>query len=324
MAGLIDGTYSNNNVTVIVNNGKVTINGTPSSTTFFSIATNLNLISGDYVLYAFNSSTIGSSSTSGDYADIRLTDKRGSNYGNYVLLGTKNNKIGISLSNDDSSAKMVLRLGTNLQFNNFVITPMLIKGTSTTEPYEPYTGGEPAPNPKYPFPIKNTGDSGSVNESVSNSDNTESQTISFPLAQGQKLYEGDYLADDGIHSLWNEDTVNGTTSTFSDAKTNGAYYCNQKVSGNLTGQTITFDTSVTNAIVQYELAQEQVISFTQEQQQAWEQIKALRTYKNVTHISSEDETPANVEIEYVQDTKTYIDNKVTALTNAITSLGGNV
>lgn len=124
------------------------------------------------------------------------------------------------------------------------------------------------------------------------------QNISFPLAEGQKLMQGDYLADDGIHSLWNEDTVNGTTSTFNDAKTNGAYYCNQKVSGNLTGQTITFDTSVTNAIVQYELAQEQVIPYTQEQKTAWEQIKNLKTYKPVTHISSEDETPAELKIQY--------------------------
>lgn len=124
------------------------------------------------------------------------------------------------------------------------------------------------------------------------------QNISFPLSEGQKLMEGDYLADDGIHSLWNEDTVNGTTATFSDAKTNGAYYCNQKVSGNLTGQTITFDTSVTNAIVQYELAQEQVIPYTEEQKTAWEQIKNLKTYKPVTHISSEDETPAELKIQY--------------------------
>lgn len=29
----------------------------------------------------------------------------------------------------------------------------------------------------------------------------EQQTITFPLAEGQKLYEGDYLADDGIHHV---------------------------------------------------------------------------------------------------------------------------
>lgn len=76
--------------------------------------------------------------------------------------------------------------------------------------------------------------------------------------------------------------------------------------------------------VVFELAEEQTEDFTEEQKTAWKEWKKARTYKNVTHISSEDETPANVEIEYVQDTKTYIDNKVTALTNAITSLGGNV
>ena len=76
--------------------------------------------------------------------------------------------------------------------------------------------------------------------------------------------------------------------------------------------------------IEYELAEEQTEDFTEEQKTAWKEIKKARTYKGGTIISSEDETPANLEVEYVQDTKTYIDNKVTALTNAIISLGGNV
>lgn len=55
-----------------------------------------------------------------------------------------------------------------------------------------------------------------------------------------------------------------------------------------------------------------------------EAMQNIRTYKNVTHISSEDETPATVEIEYVVDTKTYIDNEIETLKNAVISLGGNV
>lgn len=135
------------------------------------------------------------------------------------------------------------------------------------------------------------------------------QTILFPLASGQKLMLGDRLEDDGIHQLWNEDTVNGTTATFNDAKTNGAYYCDQKVAGNLTEQTITFDTAVTNATVQYELAEEIIIPYTQEQQIAYNNIKKARTYKNITHITSEEEVKPYIDLTYVVDEETYIENK---------------
>ena len=46
------------------------------------------------------------------------------------------------------------------------------------------------------------------------------------------------------------------------------------------------------------LAEEQTEDFTEEQKTAWEEIKKARTYKNVTHISSEDETPAELKIQY--------------------------
>lgn len=54
-------------------------------------------------------------------------------------------------------------------------------------------------------------------------------------------------------------------------------------------------------IVQYELEEEQTEDFTEEQKTAWEQIKKARTYKNITHISSEDETPANLRIQYYKE-----------------------
>lgn len=136
----------------------------------------------------------------------------------------------------------------------------------------------------------------------------EEQDISFPLSQGQKLMQGDYLADDGIHHTMKQVTVSGTTATFSDAKNNGLYFCDKKVTGNLEGQTITFDTAVTTSIVQYELAEEVIEPYTEEQQAVWEQIKALRTYKPVTHISSTDEVPATVDVTYVKDWETVINN----------------
>lgn len=69
-----------------------------------------------------------------------------------------------------------------------------------------YQNGEPSPSNE--VPIQNvTGDNSII---VANSDNTISKTLNFTLVQGQKMYEGDYLADDGIHHVRTEKTFDGT------------------------------------------------------------------------------------------------------------------
>lgn len=120
------------------------------------------------------------------------------------------------------------------------------------------------------------------------------QTEYFPLSEGQKLMEGSYLADDGIHHNFKEGLANGTSTTFEDAKENGKFYCNQKASGNLEGKTIAFDTEVTDAIVQYELAEEEIVPYTTAQQEAWDNIKNLTLFEGVNHISSD----ANMVLKY--------------------------
>lgn len=48
----------------------------------------------------------------------------------------------------------------------------------------------------------------------------QEQTVYFPLAEGQKLYEGSYLADDGIHHIREQIVLDGTeTYTFYPNKT---------------------------------------------------------------------------------------------------------
>ena len=59
--------------------------------------------------------------------------------------------------------------------------------------------------------------------------------------------------------------------------------------------------------VEYKQAQEIIEPYTEQQAQAWEQIKALRTYKNITHINSEDETKPTFEVTYVRDLPKKID-----------------
>ena len=216
----------------------------------------------------------------------------------------------------------------------------------------------------------------------------EEQNISFPLAEGQKLMQGDYLADDGIHHVESETILDGTeawgkqwgtnshlfyttkinnnTKRYSSATANiicqsnkyiathydggnGSIYqlraddnfpylvaINDNSSGSAVGNLIIKDNRFTTleewkaylaeqyangtpVKIQYKLQNEVIDTYTSEQQTAWEQIKKLRTYKNITHISSEDEVPATVEIKYVRDINT-IEDRITALENAISNL----
>lgn len=194
------------------------------------------------------------------------------------------------------------------------------------------------------------------------------QNLSFPLVEGQKLMEGDYLADDGVHHKWGEVVLDGVTN----GKKFATFYLNYNNRGviSISGIKLGVDYRENTALcshfkynitvykdaldevgfivnndgkifirfgssseintlekannwlaeqyangtpvkVQYQLAEEVIEPYTEEQKEAWEQIKKARTYKNITHISSEDETPANVEIEYVRDLETVINNLTT-------------
>ena len=200
------------------------------------------------------------------------------------------------------------------------------------------------------------------------------QNISFPLAQGQVLAEGDYLADDGIHHVRKQFTLDGSqlmskfiynsnlsTTNFScflysddeikratndtevfvladklkgapsNQRTSDMANCwiNHLTAGqlgmhvpNIITNTSELKTWLTENPITFEvpLAEEVIDPYTEEQQAVWEQIKKIKTYKTVTHISSPDETPATMDMVYVRDLQTVIDS----LTNAIISLGGNV
>lgn len=153
---------------------------------------------------------------------------------------------------EDIIANLVyLRINKGVTLNNVIVKPML------------YEGIEERPFKQY-----------------------QEQTVYFPLTEGQKLMEGSYLADDGVHNVFCEEIVNGTSMIFTNAKLNGKYYCSQKVSGNLEGQIISFEEPVINAIIQYELAEEEIVPYTEEQQEAWEKIKTFNLYNGTNHINS--------------------------------------
>lgn len=244
-----------------------------------------------------------------------------------------NGEATITIDTDNTEFRILI-IATNGTTYNYDFYITLTPGTTATT--ERYTGGEPAPNPNYSFPIKNTGDNGSVNEKVSNSDGTQEQNPSFPLSQGQKLMQGDYPDDDEkVHHVSGKMLFDGssdenwiynptyayfyiTTTGFksidfcdnysketSETLTNNHFRFNPN-NGNLyikderftSASSFKTNLATNNIILQGELAEEQTEDFTEEQKTAWEQIKKARTYKNITHISSEDETPAELKIQY--------------------------
>ena len=80
------------------------------------------------------------------------------------------------------------------------------------------------PSPEFPSPIQNV--EGDVNVTVANKEGTEQQTVTFPLSEGQKLYKGDYLADDGIHHVRKQVELDGTETwaTTDSQNTDNTFY----------------------------------------------------------------------------------------------------
>ena len=132
-------------VTFTVNaDGTVVVNGTASEDVGLTINSNFALeIGKSYVLSGCPSG--GSAST----YRIRLTDANYV-YNNYDVGN------GVQFEEKTGSAMAILIIYAGCTVNNLVFKPMVRLASVTDATYEPYTGGQPAPNPYYPMPIKNS------------------------------------------------------------------------------------------------------------------------------------------------------------------------
>lgn len=201
----------------------------------------------------------------------------------------------------------------------------------------------------------------------------KSQVATFPLGEGEKLYQGSYLADDGIHHtrkqvVFDVTQIRAVTSYNnidyasipkpSDflGYNNYIYYeilCNKAISQKITswdnieninkissqaektkfylgfekGTTLEqMKTALANTVIEYELAEPEVVPYTEEQQEAWNKIEQLHTYKNVTNITSDAyakiiymrdngldvyETKQNAEKNYTKTTQKFAEQKIT-------------
>lgn len=186
----------------------------------------------------------------------------------------------------------------------------------------------------------------------------QEKMIPFPLANGQKLMEGDYLADDGVHHMRREVVLNGTES-WSRVSAGNAYrfVCNDytdaeipettETVGNLlsdkfvavtaaatSGQTngiaiassaklvIYYDANNTvptgqfkewlasnNVKVEYELAEETIESYTEAQQEVYNELKKMMLYYGVNHIwTNTDGLEPDLQLQYYKSNKTRLNN----------------
>ena len=262
-----------------------------------------------------------------------------------------------------TSIRFYISVRSGVTMNNVKFYPMLIAGTDE-KTYEPYGA---MPSPEYPSEIQNV--EGDVNVTVANKEKTEQQTVTFPLSQGQKLYLGDYLAEDGIHHVRKQIELDGTenwvinsvypsifyldnieninterlnyellcnTYKYSETISTSANAKNNTIFGFLRNSTTLFSRITikderfntladfknylvaqkqagTPVVVEYVLAEEEIEAYTEEQQEAYNQLKQLTAYDEETNVYSTNEVSPIFKVTAVKDINSVITQLNTVL-----------
>lgn len=157
LISISDGTYTGNNgYTAVVSNGKVVVNGTgTSSPSVIEIPLDNPIIipAGTQVrISAFNPTTQGNTTESGDYFALRIGTASNSNV-LPTILGNVNATATTSFEQETIITRIQIRGYQGSSFDNFVLYPQL-ELNSNIGHFEPYVGGIPSPNPDYPQDIK--------------------------------------------------------------------------------------------------------------------------------------------------------------------------
>ncbi len=323
--------------------GRIILNGTQETNTSITIKT-FNLKAGTYK-FLFNTAALPNNS----YFFIR-------NQSTSEILKT-NIKTNTTFSLEEdilTRLDLVLVAGS---YSDYKLDLMILEATEEDESFEQYGA---MPSPEFPSPIQNV--EGDVNVTVANKEGTEQQVVTFPLSEGQKLYKGDYLADDGIHHKRKQIELDGTedwvlyTGYANNAEKGYCYYLN------ITDCKIVKDTSIsthfknvfgayqestgyvgafsdnlsvknkyfisdketleqfktylaqqkqagTPVIVEYELVEEEIELYTEEQQTVYNQICNLKAYNEETNVFSENEISSIFKVTYIEETAEKIENE---------------
>lgn len=181
------------------------------------------------------------------------------------------------------------------------------------------------------------------------------QTVTFPLEEGQKLYEGSYLGKDGIHNIRKQikllssggnffvsnlgtyqvfgKTQKGVkkgsrllSNYFKDYGSVNAIKDTVRIANNNVADRIYVSNGISTTldefkdwldkcenagrpvILEYELAEEEIIPYTPEQQNAFYQLQNIILYDGINHISTDNELGSmSVEVsKIIEDYETYI------------------
>ena len=178
----------------------------------------------------------------------------------------------------------------------------------------------------------------------------QEQVVTFPLAEGQRLMLGDYLAADGIHHKRKQIELDGTENWQKRSNTNNTFQfiisetsqngiCNNYKS--IKSSQIDKEDGIyllyTNAIIitdfrfttvadfknhlstkkeanepvviEYELTEEEIEAYTEEQQEAYNQLKQLTAYEEETNVYSTNSTSPIFKVTYLEETTEKIVNE---------------
>lgn len=329
-----------NGITFTVNSdGTVIVNGTATAQVAFTVNSFLVLPVGQYIF----SGCPTSGTTQTHFVQIRRRSP--DLYKNDVGQGNT-----FSITDNTQSVDYYIIVRNGITVNNVLFKPMIRLSSIIDDTYEQYGA---SPSPDYPSAIKNI--TGNIEFKVTNGleetdENYQEQVATFPLGEGEKLYQGSYLADDGIHHKRTQIVLNGTETWGKDVNYDNStdyfyiknigintnninsvicdyfkkgssvvqgfwattVFCitmNKTVTGIISSDTMAqritkFKTWLatqyangTPVIVEYELAEEEIVPYTETQKEAWEKLRHFTLFRGINNITS----TANAKITYVRD-----------------------
>lgn len=312
------------------NNLKVEVGDTPSPYSEYRCGNiginmyNKNLLDQSLKLFQGNYSNNG---------DIILNaDKRIEAYiplskGDYILWSTTNNWINVLIY--DKNKKLLSRKNSNINKE--------IAFTLDEDGYIRF-GFNPTVESLKVFQLER-------NTEKTTSEEHKQQIIVFPFKKDQRLMEGDYLAEDGIHhkrkqivldeksliAVYNHKSIDSDMQGFYtsadgailNSKIVSSHFKNDSLFNTKENRMYCFQSNViyfivnktvadnidklktylisqkeagTPVLIEYELDEEEVEPYTDEQKEAWKQIKNARSYEGQTNIFSTDEISPNFEV----------------------------
>ena len=209
--GIPNQTTSINDVSVTVNDGEITLNGTASTngTLYFTPIKTTILNNKVYINIIYVSGTV--STTNPPNFNVRNASTQAAIFSRNL---SNENSYGASTFQNETEVIFGIYVRTGNVFDNYKFKPQVTIGTSEDYEYEPYVGGIASPNSDYPQDIKVVTRSQSISV---NGKNFLSYTLSsLKLINTLGTWNGNVYTHNGINFTINDDLTiktNGTASS---------------------------------------------------------------------------------------------------------------